>query len=43
MTFNTGMILERLAGVDTGHDALLDWIDAWLEEREPRPLDGATS
>lgn len=43
ITFNTGMILERLSGVVTGHDALLDWIDRWLEEREPRPPDGASS
>lgn len=41
ITFNTGMILERLSGVVTGHDALLDWIDGWLEERESRPLDSA--
>ncbi len=31
MTFNAGLILERLAGVETGHDALLSWIDDWLE------------
>lgn len=30
-TFNEGMILERLSGIDTGHRALLDWIDDWLE------------
>ena len=30
-TFNEGMILERLSGIDTGHRALLDWIDEWLE------------
>lgn len=29
-TFNEGMILERLSGIDTGHGALLDWIDEWL-------------
>jgi AcrR family transcriptional regulator len=27
MTFNTGMIVERLGGIDTGHAALLEWID----------------
>jgi len=43
ITFNTGMILERLGGVVTGHHALLDWIDGWLEERESRPLDSAPS
>jgi AcrR family transcriptional regulator len=30
MTFNTGMIVERLGGVETGHAELLDWIDGWL-------------
>jgi AcrR family transcriptional regulator len=30
-TFNEGMILERLSGIDTGHRELLDWIDEWLE------------
>ena len=34
VTFNEGIILERLSGIDTGHDALLDWIDAWLEAKE---------
>jgi AcrR family transcriptional regulator len=33
-TFNQGLILERLSGVDRGHRALLDWIDEWLEGRE---------
>jgi AcrR family transcriptional regulator len=32
-TFNEGIILERLSGIDTGHQELLDWIDAWLERR----------
>jgi AcrR family transcriptional regulator len=32
--FNQGVILERLSGIDSGHRELLDWIDAWLEERE---------
>ena len=31
-TFNEGMILERLSGIETGHGALLAWIDDWLEE-----------
>lgn len=43
ITFNEGMILERLSGVVTDHDALLDWIDRWLEERESRPADGAST
>jgi len=30
-TFNKGMILERLSGIDTGHRELLEWIDEWLE------------
>ena len=30
MTFNTGLIVERLGGVETGHRELLDWIDGWL-------------
>jgi AcrR family transcriptional regulator len=30
-TFNEGIILERLSGVDRGHSALLEWIDGWLE------------
>ncbi len=33
MTFNIGIIVERLGGIETGHQALLDWIDAFLEER----------
>ena len=30
MTFNIGIIVERLGGIETGHEALLDWIDRWL-------------
>ncbi len=30
-TFNQGMILERLSGIDAGHEELLGWIDGWLE------------
>ncbi len=30
MTFNFGVIVERLGGIDEGHDALLEWIDSWL-------------
>jgi AcrR family transcriptional regulator len=30
MTFNLGMIVERLGGIDTGHAELLEWIDRWL-------------
>jgi TetR/AcrR family transcriptional regulator len=34
VTFNEGMILERLSGIDAGHAELLDWIDAWLTDKE---------
>lgn len=30
MTFNLGVIVERLGGIHTGHQALLDWIDGWM-------------
>ena len=30
ITFNIGIIVERLGGVATGHAELLDWIDGWL-------------
>ena len=30
MTFNIGIIVERLGGTETGHADLLDWIDRWL-------------
>ena len=30
MTFNTGIIVERLGGIEAGHRELLDWIDGWL-------------
>jgi AcrR family transcriptional regulator len=30
MTFNIGVIVERLGGIETGHAELLDWIDGWL-------------
>jgi AcrR family transcriptional regulator len=36
ITFNEGIMLERLSGVDEGHEALLDWIDSWLEKKEHR-------
>jgi AcrR family transcriptional regulator len=34
MTFNEGVILERLSGIETGHVALLEWIDGWMEAKE---------
>jgi AcrR family transcriptional regulator len=30
MTFNLGMMVERLGGIEAGHAELLDWIDGWL-------------
>ena len=36
VTFNEGIILERLSGVDEGHAALLEWIDGWIQERDER-------
>lgn len=35
-TFNEGMHLEMLSGVQTGHRALLDLIETWLESHEVR-------
>ncbi len=32
MTFNEGIIAERLCGVTSGHEELLDWIDRWLSK-----------
>ena len=34
VTFNEGMILERLSGIEAGHAELLEWIDAWLVDKE---------
>jgi AcrR family transcriptional regulator len=36
MTFNEGIILERLSGIEAGHDELLAWIDGWLEAKDRR-------
>jgi AcrR family transcriptional regulator len=30
MTFNLGVMVERLGGIEAGHEALLEWIDRWL-------------
>jgi AcrR family transcriptional regulator len=30
MTFNLGIIVERLGHIDSGHHELLEWIDQWL-------------
>jgi AcrR family transcriptional regulator len=34
MTFNEGVIVERLSGITTGHEELLAWIEGWVEEKE---------
>jgi AcrR family transcriptional regulator len=34
ITFNEGVILERLSGIESGHAELLEWIDSWLVEKE---------
>jgi AcrR family transcriptional regulator len=36
ITFNEGMIFERLSGIETGQADLLEWIDGWLQEKEER-------
>jgi AcrR family transcriptional regulator len=36
ITFNEGIILHRLSGIDMGHADLLTWIDGWLERSENR-------
>ena len=30
MTFNIGIMVERLGDIEAGHQQLLDWIDGWL-------------
>jgi AcrR family transcriptional regulator len=34
ITFNEGIIFERLSGIETGQAELLEWIDGWLREKE---------
>jgi len=41
MTFNVGMMLERMEGITAGHDELLGGIDTWLEELERTKKKGA--
>jgi AcrR family transcriptional regulator len=36
ITFNEGIIFERLSGIETGQAELLQWIDDWLERTEER-------
>jgi AcrR family transcriptional regulator len=33
ITFNEGVIVERLSGIETGQAELLEWIDDWLETK----------
>ena len=30
ITFNIGIMVERLGGIEAGHQELLNWIDGWL-------------
>ena len=36
ITFNEGIIFERLSGIETGQADLLQWIDAWLQRKDSR-------
>jgi TetR/AcrR family transcriptional regulator len=36
ITFNEGIIFERLSGIETGQADLLQWIDDWLQRKETR-------
>jgi AcrR family transcriptional regulator len=33
ITFNLGIIVERLGGIEAGHAELLGWIEGWLSSR----------
>jgi hypothetical protein len=35
ITFNIGMIHERLSGITTGHAELIAWTERWLAEHKP--------
>jgi AcrR family transcriptional regulator len=39
---NEGIILERLSGIDRGHDELLNGIDRWLASKEKSAGDAGT-
>jgi AcrR family transcriptional regulator len=41
MTFNVGLMLERMEGINAGHDELLGGIDKWLQELERTKKKGA--
>jgi AcrR family transcriptional regulator len=34
VTFNIGIIHERLSGITAGHSELIEWTESWLAERE---------
>jgi AcrR family transcriptional regulator len=34
VTFNEGIIFERLSGIETGQAELLEWIEGWIQERD---------
>jgi AcrR family transcriptional regulator len=36
ITFNEGIIFERLSGIETGQAELLRWIEQWLERSDER-------
>jgi AcrR family transcriptional regulator len=36
ITFNEGIIFERLSGIETGQAELVEWIDGWLQRKEDR-------
>jgi AcrR family transcriptional regulator len=36
ITFNEGIIFERLSGIEAGQAELLEFIDRWIEERDKR-------
>jgi AcrR family transcriptional regulator len=36
ITFNEGIIFERLSGIEAGQAELLEWIDGWIQERDAR-------
>src|SRR4051794_9937304 len=38
MTFGQGYAIERLEGIDDGHDELLGWIERWLESLEEKRM-----
>ena len=40
MTFGQGYAVERLEGIDEGHEELLDWIERWLASLEEKRRTG---